>query len=292
MFAYKLKNLLFSQKSILLERLIKKIINTEKPDVIFIREQSGISSLFWDQFRDKMLVVSRMECGIPKYWSPVCFDVVYTNIQTYKDFFNSNRIPTANNFSGFDERILSEINLKKKDYDVVFIGGLGNPTFTEKTMFFESLLRDSKDLFEFKWWGYKEANFDVEYPELSKRYMGLIAGREMFEIYAQSKIVLNDYGVAAGGQGMNQRIYEVLGIGSFLLTRESKMFNNWEGSVCTFSDVKDCTDKIQYYLAHDEEREKISKAGQAFVHENYSYNILMGKLSVELSDAYFEKFGK
>lgn len=293
MFVYKLKNLIFSKKSILLERLIEKIIKIEKPDVIFIREQSGINSLFWDKFRDKMLVVSRMECGVPKYWSPACFDVVYTNIKTYKDFFESNRIITKNNFSGFDRRILDEINSKNKIYEVVFIGGLGSPTFTEKTDFFESLLVVSNCNFDFKWWGYKEgSNFDNLYPELSKRYMGFIGGLEMFEIYAQSKIVINDYGVAAGGQGMNQRIYEVLGVGTFLLTRASLMFNEWKDSICTFSDVDDCTSKIQYYLTHEEEREKIAKAGQAFVLENFSYFKLIGKLSEELQQAYKSKFSK
>ena len=70
------------------------------------------------------------------------------------------------------------------------------------------------------------------------------------------------------------------------------MFNEWKDSICTFSDVDDCASKIQYYLIHEEEREKIAKAGQAFVLENYSYFKLIGKLSEELQEAYKSKFSK
>ena len=51
MLVYKIRNSLFKKKSVLLEKLIEKIIETEKPEVIFIREQSGINSEFWDKFR-------------------------------------------------------------------------------------------------------------------------------------------------------------------------------------------------------------------------------------------------
>lgn len=292
-FIYKISNLLLPGKFILMEKLLKKIIEVENPNIIFIREQSGINSLFWDQFRDKMLVVSRMECGIPKYWSPACFDFIFTNIKTYRDFFNSNKIPNSNNFSGFDKRLLSEVRLEKKIYDVVFVGGLGYPTFKEKTDFFETLIKSSDGKFDFKWWGYKEGeDFDSTYPVLAKHYQGIIAGLGMFNIYAQSKIVLNDYGIAAGGQGMNQRIYEVMGVGTFLLTRDSQMFNEWKGMVCTFTSVEDCQEKILYYLLNEEEREVIAKRGQNFVLENFNYAKIMETLHDDLLKAYNNKFGK
>jgi len=288
---YKISNKLFPGKFLLMERLLKKIIEVEKPDIIFIREQSGINSLFWDQFRNKMLVVSRMECGIPKYWSPACFDLIFTNIKTYRDFFNANKIPNYNNFSGFDKRILSEIKLEQKIHDVVFVGGLGYPTFKEKTDFFETLITYSDGKFDFKWWGFKEGeDFDFKYPALAKHYKGITAGLDMFNIYAQSKIVLNDYGIAAGGQGMNQRIYEVMGIGTFLLTRESQMFDEWQDAICTFSSTEDCIKKIIYYLEHEKEREEIAKRGQNYVFVNFNYLNIMKVLSEDLIKAYDGKF--
>lgn len=289
---YKLRNSVCKSKKSLLEKLIKKIIYVERPDVIFIREQSGVNSLFWNSFRNKALVVSRMECGVPKYWSPSCYDLVYTNINTYRDFFNSNRIPTKTNYSGFDKRILDEIEIRSRKYDVTFVGGLGNPTFTEKTDFLESILKKKDNSFNFKWWGYKEGNdFDKTYPLLSKCYEGEIGGLDMFQLYSESKIVLNDYGIAAGGQGMNMRIYEVMGIGRFLLTRKSTMFNDWGDVITTFSDTDDCLEKIYYYLIHNEEREEIAKIGQEFILKHHNYKGIMRKLSEELKEYYKLKFG-
>ena len=281
----------FTKKSFI-EVLINRIISQEKPDVIFVREQSNINSLFWDQYRTRSLVVSRMECGVPKYWSPACFDVIYTNIHTYQDFFKSNKFITYSNYSGFDERVVDEV--KESDglgYDVVFVGGLGATTFLEKTTFLEQLLTMGKGLFSFAWWGYKEgADFNSKFPLLSQTYQGLSGGLDMFTIYKNAKIVLNDYGVAAGGQGMNQRIYEVLGVGGFLLTRNSSMFNDWDRSVATFENVDDCIQKIDFYLMNEEERKQMSIKGHNFVMEHFNYKDIMKKLSDELKYEYSRKF--
>jgi spore maturation protein CgeB len=112
----------------------------------------------------------------------------------------------------------------------------------------------------------------------------------MFEIYKTARIVLNDYGLLAGGQGMNQRIYEVLGIGGFLLTRNSAMFTNWEGSVATYENADDCIQKIDYYLSNKEERNRMAKKGQDFVLAHFNYKHIMEKLSNELEYEYNRKF--
>ena len=114
----------------------------------------------------------------------------------------------------------------------------------------------------------------------------------MFAIYKNAKIVLNDYGIAAGGQGMNQRIYEVLGAGGFLLTRNSAMFDGWEDSIATFDNVDDCIQKIYYYLRNDEERKQKAIKGHDYVLKHFNYKDIMKKLSEELVYEYNRKFRK
>lgn len=283
----------FTKRSFI-EVLIDRIINVEKPDVVFVREQSMINSLFWDRYRDRALVVSRMECGVPKYWSPACFDVIYTNINTYREFFKSNRFTTYSNYSGFDERVAEEVSLIDGfGYDVVFVGGLGAPTFLEKTTFLEELLAKSNGRIHFAWWGYQEGkDFSSRFPLLAQTYQGISGGMEMFGIYKNAKIVLNDYGIAAGGQGMNQRIYEVLGVGGFLLTRNSSMFNDWDNSVATYENADDCILKINHYLLNEEERKRMAQKGHSFVLSHFNYKEIMKKLSDELIFEYNKKFGK
>lgn len=275
-----------------IEILFDRIINVEQPDVVFVREQSMINSLFWDQYRDRALVVSRMECGVPKYWSPACFDVIFTNINTYRDFFKSNRFITYSNYSGFDERVADEVTvIDDFVYDVVFVGGLGTNTFLEKTVFIEELLSKSKGAFSFAWWGYQEGEgFLYKFPLLAQSYKGFSGGLDMFRIYKSGSIVLNDYGIAAGGQGMNQRIYEVLGVGGFLLTRNSQMFTDWDGSVATYEDAVDCIHKISFYLLNQEERKRMAQKGHEYVLNHFNYRIIMKELSEKLVFEYNSKF--
>ena len=276
------------------ERVIAKHISNRKPDVIFIREQVHVRSSFWERYKKEKLVVARIDCSIPKNWSPLSFDLIYTNIPSYLEFFKSNNVPVKSNSNGFDERLLSEIIKKKKMYDVTFVGGLGEYFgFADKTLTLERLIEKFENRQNFNWWGFKTGeSFGQKFPNLAETYKGSTGGIEMFDIYAGSKIVVNDYGNGFGGIAVNQRIFEVLGTGTLLITRESESLKGWENYLVTYKDVDDCASKIQYYLIHEEEREKIAKAGQAFVLENYSYFKLIGKLSEELQEAYKSKFSK
>lgn len=274
------------------ERIIRKHIRSKRPDVLFVREQVFIRSSFWEEFRKDMLVVSRMDCGMPRNWSPFSFDLIYSNIPSFIEFFKANNVHVKQNHNGFDKRLANEINSDEKIFDVTFVGGLGDYYgFINKTTTFEKLLSVLDDKINFNWWGYKTGDFDKKFPLLAKRYQGSTGGIDMFNIYARSKIVVNDYGAGVGGIGVNQRIYEVLGLGTFLLTRKSETLKDWSDNLATYKDAKDCAEKIKYYLDHEDEREKIAKTGQIFVLKNFSYATLMKKLSTDLTQAYQTKFG-
>lgn len=289
---HKFRNMLSHVSVPFAEVIIKKHIKTIKPNVLLIREQVFIRSKFWEHYRKEKLVISRMDCGIPKEWSPLSFDMLYTNIPAYFNFFKSLKINTHSNPNGFDVRILNEINIDaEKKHEVVFTGGLGEYSgFLPRTEFFEKLISLKSNKFNFHWWGYKTGNFDKRFPNLAHSYMGPIAGKEMFKLYSFSKIVLNDYGGGVGGVGVNQRIFEVMGVGTLLITKESKTLNSWQNYLITYSDIEDCINKIIYYLKNEKEREKIAKAGQNFILKNYNYKDLMAKLSDELKQAWQEKF--
>ena len=92
---------------------------------------------------------------------------------------------------------------------------------------------------------------------------------EMAELYSASKIVFNN----AIRNDLNMRVFEALCSGSLLLT------DNAEGLADFFEDRRhlvvyndaDIEDLAAYYLAHDEEREAIAKAGRAAVLKEHTY---------------------
>lgn len=264
-------------------KVISDYIKKYNPDVIFVREHIGIQSDFWTSFRDKSFLVSRIAAPIPRSWSPKDWDLILTSTETYKTFFEINGVPSYINHNGFDERILNELTNGQKIHDVTFVGGLGNRNWMKRTKCVEYIAGQVN----FKWWGYNGNKYEPDHP-INKQWMGITTGIEMMNIYKQSKIVFNDYGEIAEGTGVNQRMFEVLGVGSLLITREAENLKKEypQNIFVMFSDEKDCLDKINYYLKNEKEREEIASAGQKYILENFTYKQIMKELDLILKERY------
>ena len=108
-----------------------------------------------------------------------------------------------------------------------------------------------------------------------KEFPNFFYGRRLFNeaalIYNESKIVLN----LSILDDINMRVFEVLCSGSFLLTNElptqGLLFKDGVHLV-TYKDTKDAIEKTKYYLAHDEERNKIAQAGFDLVRKLHTYD--------------------
>lgn len=270
------------------KRIIADYVHYYKPDVIFVREYSEIESIFWhNKFRKKCLLVNRIAAPVSEVWNPRCWDLIYTSTEIYKSFFELQNVNTIINPNGFDERVLRELSETGKIRELVFIGGLGGPFFKQRT----SLFKEISNQVELEWWGYGRENIDNK-TSLFNSWKGLAAGIKMFKVTKEAKIALNDYIDIASGSAVNQRIFEVLGVGTFMLTRESKNLRvDFPKDIfVTFKQAKDCIDKIKYFLKNENEREEIARHGQQFVLENYSYQKLMKEVSEQLQSAYEAKF--
>lgn len=108
------------------------------------------------------------------------------------------------------------------------------------------------------------AALDRLFREFPNSWWGSLRTGRVFEraadIYTQSKIVFNH----AIKDDVNMRVFEALATRSFLLTPEvptqGTLFTDGVHLI-TYRDLDDCVDKARYYLAHDEERERIAEAG-------------------------------
>jgi len=268
-------------------RVLVDYIKRFKPDVIFVREVIGIPSDFWKYFNDRALIVSRLAASLPLNWSPLDWDLIFTSTLTFRNFFSINKVSSVINQNGFDERLINEVKNDGKKYDFTFVGGLGRRYWKKRTECAEYLASNTN----FKWWGIKGSDIG-ESNSLSKSYNGIKSGIEMMQIYKDSKIVFNDYGEIAEGEAVNQRIFEVMGIGSLLLTRHAdnikKIFP--PDTHVMFKDERDCADKVNYFLKNEKEREEIAANGQRFILENFNYKNIMKELDIFLKKKFNEKF--
>ncbi|MGB3587754.1 MAG: glycosyltransferase [Tunicatimonas sp.] len=289
---HKLKKQWYSRKNTRLrfnpghwrDYVIDQYIQKVKPDVIFVRSQP-ISSRFWQKYRKNTLLVSRLSARLPFSWHPNHWDIIYTDQPDFKTFFELHGVPTIINNQGFDARIITELEVREKKYEVIFVGGLGTQNFSKRTTFINSVASKTN----FKWWGYwwkygGDGRKMEEFPALHQTFHGLTSGLEMFQIYKDSKIVMNDYVDTANGIGFNQRMFEVMGCGAFMLTREAPNFKGLfpDDVFATYKNERDFLDKVQYFLTHEKEREEIAQNAQRFVIENYDYTSIAQDFSQDL----------
>lgn len=267
-------------------QIIKDYIAHYRPDVIFVRSQP-VPSRFWQQFRIDALLVARLSARMPRRWHPNDFDLIYTDNPDFQHFFQLHGTPTILNDQGFDQRINAELIDRPKQYDATFVGGLGYENFGQRTDFMRAIAQRYEG---FRWWGYwwHSSSYTEpmeQYPELARTYEGSTSGLEMYQIYRDSRIIVNDYVDTAGGIGFNQRMFEVMGVGSLLLTRAARNFEGVfpDDIFVTYDSLDDCLEKIAYYLDHPEEREAIAARGKAFIAERYGYERITAEFGAELT---------
>jgi len=180
-------------------------------------------------------------------YNATAFDYVFshdkTNLQVYKNIGckNVHWLPCV----AVNTKIHKKLDMPKK-YDVTFIG---NQTPRRKNICVAL-----------------EKYFKIFIPNIWD-------SNKLNEIFNESRIVLNIH--LSDLLNIETRIGEVLGSGSFLLTEElpcqdlfidRKHLVQWR-----HGDVEDLTNKLQYYLIHEDERERIAEKGHRFAVEHHSF---------------------
>lgn len=262
---------------------IDKYIETFDPHLILVREPIEFDGHFFNKHKSKRLIVS-MIGGNTLYcrnWDEHRNDLIYVLTAPYYDYYEALQIPVKYFQYGIDERIAMEVSELNKVHDVTFVGLLGHKIQKSKSVLMNQLAQKVS----FKWWGIKGDEI-ADFPFLEKTWQGEASGIDMYKIYKQSKIVINDYGEVGKGTGLNMRIKEVFAVGSFLLTRYSENLEQMEADnvLVTFKDLHDCIEKIKYFLTHDNEREQIAANGLRFGLNQYNYSDIVKKMMAELRE--------
>ena len=98
-------------------------------------------------------------------------------------------------------------------------------------------------------------------------------GMDMYNLFNNSKVVLNMHIDVAGEYAGNMRMFEVTGMGSCLLTDNKKnmedLFEAGE-EVVVYDSPGDCIDKVRWLLENENERAKIARKGQKRTLESHT----------------------
>lgn len=113
--------------------------------------------------------------------------------------------------------------------------------------------------------------------KVSKHFSEPIFGKEVYELISEAKIVFNISGGLKqfGNYKFNNRIFEALGVGSFMLSDKGIYPSYMKEGIHfdVYSNFKELTDKIQYYLKNNIERESMAREGNRMIASRYSKDI-------------------
>jgi spore maturation protein CgeB len=227
----------------------------------------------------KTLVIGQHAAPITKNMSDLSeYDILLSSLSNYVEMFK--QFTKADYFKlGFaNELVLDQIsNIKEKEHDVVFIGGIGGP-HSEGTKLLEKI---AEKFDNFKIWGYGIEKVNENSP-IKKCYQGKpLFGKEMYEEIRKSKIILNRHIDISGEYANNMRLYETTGVGSFLITDRKKNLQDLftpQKEIETYTDSEDLISKIKYYLENPIQREEIALSGQKRTLSEHTYEKRMYEL--------------
>lgn len=210
------------------------------------------------------------------------YDIILASSQKACDFINNKTgkkailYPLASDKGMFNENILRN---KEYDCDYCFTGSY----WDAKREIIKCL---NPELLDYKFHLYG-ANWN-KVSELSKYSRGFVKYEDMPQVYASTKIVIDDANhVTKKWASVNSRVFDALASGKLILTNGTEGNNEiFGGKIPEYHSEKELTNQINYYLINTEEREEKINELKSIVLEKHTYTHRANTLRKILIDYY------
>jgi len=247
-------------------QIVAAQIEAFRPDVVYVFEWYPLGDEFLEDLRSRVgLVVGEVASPLPSNRTYGGYDLMISSWPPFVEHFRKRDIASHYIRLGFDRRIIDRLERETSRYPVTFVGGFA-PSHPDRIAWLEALLEEVEvDIFCY---GLEHTRPD---SLIRRHYRGQVWGWEMYRMLRQSRITLNrharlDVGGAVNTDWCNNmRMYEATGAGTCLLTEWrphlGELFEP-EREVVSYRNDRECIEKIQHYLSHEDERTAIAQAGQ------------------------------
>ncbi|MCK4352483.1 glycosyltransferase [candidate division WOR-3 bacterium] len=279
----------FSTPDIMSE-IFKAQVRYYQPDIIYNMAMESVTSPLLNKIRREVgsikLVIGQSASQISDRMKDLSgYDLILSSLPNQVEYFKENGKPSEYFKLGFESQVLNKLSEREKAYDLSFVGSFSwNHLEGMKTM--NDVFANFKNAVIF---GCYDNSID-RFPLLKKRITGHAWGLDMYNIYYNSKITFNRHGTIDGNYASSMRLFEATGVGALLLTDyKDNLKDLFEigKEVVTYKNAKEAVKKIKYYLEHEDEREKIAKAGQKRTLKDHTYYNRMQEL-VDIVKKYIE----
>lgn len=256
-------------------RILIEQIKDFRPDVVHFQAPVGTPRQVLEAVREvTKIVTSQVASHVPDFAAFKRYDMVLTSFPHYVERFRKAGARSEYFNLGFEPRVLNRLE-RGASHDVVFVGGL-SPRHAARTAWLEEVA----SRVQLKWWGYGVEHLAANSP-LRAAHQGEAWGLDMYNIFYNSRIVLNHHIDEAEDNANNMRLYEATGTGAMLLTDAKKNMGDLfavNGEVVTYASPSECAERVEYFLGHELERAAIAKAGQERTLKSHTYRQRMERL--------------
>jgi hypothetical protein len=257
--------------------ILRAQIEQYQPDVV-LNHQVALAPDFFRSIRPQhgLLIGQHAATALPAGADFGGYDLMLSSFPPTLEFFRPRGIAVRLLRLGFDPRALTAARpADAPEYQVTMVGSLEG-VHRERLLWLEELCRALPQLRVF---GPAPTHLPASSP-IHAHYEGQAWGRAMFGVLSRSRIAINHHG-SVPPYANNMRLYEATGMGALLLTDWKpdleQIFVPGREAVAYHS-TRMCLDQIHYYLAHDDQRRTIARAGQARTLREHSYAARMREL--------------
>ncbi len=248
-----------------------------KPDVIFICDVLYFPAHFHHTLKQHAkLLVGEMAYPTPPNLDLKPFDLILSAAPHFVERLRNAGARSELLRLGFEQTIVDRLGTATKDAELAFIGSVGRD-HQQRLALLEELSRQTPISF----WGAGAEGLPADSP-LRGRVQPPLWGYDMYRQLQRSKIALNIHIDMAEQYAANMRLYEATGVGTMLLTDwKTNLHELFElgKEVVAYRNTEECVELVKYYLAHDDEREAIARAGQQRTLSEHSYYHRMQELT-------------
>ena len=187
------------------------------------------------------------------------YDLMLSCVDNFVDYFRRQGVKSERLRFGFEPGVLSRFSASERPIPVSFVGNVFSGHASRLRWLDHVCQSLSPQL-----WVPSLRGFPDTSP-IMRRHRGAAWGAEMFRVLHQSRITLNHHIDVAEDYAGNIRLFEATGMGSLLVTDWKKNLHEMfepDKEVVAYRTQEECVEKVEYYLAHDDEREAIARAGQ------------------------------
>ena len=250
---------------------------TFKPDVIFICDVLHLPAHFHRTLKSyTRLLVGEMAYPIPPHLDLTPFDLILSAAPHFVDRLRQAGARSEMLRLGFEQTVLDRIEIQPPNVELGFMGFISK-AHQQRLELLETL---SKRV-PLSCWGAGGESLPPDSP-LRGRIQPPLWGYDMYRQLQRSKIALNIHIDMAEQFAANMRLYEATGVGTLLLTDwKTNLPELFEPGVevVAYRSIAECVELVEYYLAHETEREAIAKAGQKRTLCEHSYYHRMQELT-------------